>query len=172
MTSSFEKVILDLATDIDMLIMVVKNIREGICNSVYQYAKPNNKYMKDYDENKKSLYIQYWDVNNLYGWTTPQKLPADNFEWIKDTSQFNEDFIKNYNEESDEGYFLEVDVQYLEKLHELHNDLPFLPERMKIEKVEKLVANLHDKTEYFRHIKKFKTGIKLWINFKKTSWSH
>ena len=57
-------------------------------------------------------------------------------------------FHKKYNEESDEGYFLEVDVQYLEKLHEIHNDLPFLPERMKIEKAEELVANLHDKTEY------------------------
>ena len=54
------------------------------------------------------------------------------FQWIKDTSQFNEDFIKNYNEESDEGFFLEVDVQYLEKLYEIHNDLLFLPERMKI----------------------------------------
>ena len=73
-----------------------------------------------------------------------QKLPVNNFEWIKDASQFNEDFIKFYNEESDEEYFLEVDVQYLEKLHELYNDLPFLPERIKIEKVEKLTANLHD----------------------------
>ena len=76
-----------------------------------------------------------------------QKLPVNNFEWIKDTSQFNEDFIKNCNEGSHEGYLFEVDVQYLEKLHERHNDLPFLLERMKIEKVEKLVANLHDKTE-------------------------
>ena len=72
-----------------------------------------------------------------------QKLAVNSFEWIKNTFQFNEDFIKNYNEESDEGYFLEVDVQYLEKLHEVHNDLPFLPDRMKIEKLEKLVANLH-----------------------------
>ena len=69
-----------------------------------------------------------------------QKRPVNNFEWLKDTSQLNKDFIKNYNEESDEGYFLEFDVQYLEKLHELHNDLPFLPERMKIEKVGKLVV--------------------------------
>ena len=75
-----------------------------------------------------------------------RKLPVNNFEWIKNTSQFNEDLIKNYNEESDEGYFFEVDVQYPEKLHEIHNELSFLPERMKIEKVEKLVANLHDKT--------------------------
>ena len=94
--------------------------------------------MKDYDKNKESSYIQYWDVNNLFGWAMSQKLSVSNFEWIKDTSKFNEGFTKNYNEESDEGYFLEVDVQYLEKLHELHNDLPFLPERMKIEKVEKL----------------------------------
>ena len=77
-----------------------------------------------------------------------QKFPVNNFEEIKDTSQFIEDFIKNYNEERDEGYFLKVDVQYLEKLHELDNDLQFLPERMKIRKLEKLVANLHDKTEY------------------------
>ena len=55
---------------------------------------------------------------------------------------------KNYNEGSNEGYFLEADVKYLEKLHKLHNNLPFLPERMRIEKVEKLVANLHEKTEY------------------------
>ena len=74
-----------------------------------------------------------------------QKLPVINFEWIKDSSQLKEDFMKNYNEESDEGYFLEVGVKYLEKLHELHDNLPFLPEKMKIEKAEKLVANIHDK---------------------------
>ena len=91
-------------------------------------------------------YLQYWDLNNLYAWAMSQKFPLNNFEWIEDTSQFNEDFIKSYYEESDEGYFLEVDVQYLKILHELHNDLPFLPERMKIEQLEKLVANLHDKT--------------------------
>ena len=71
---------------------------------------------------------------------------------IKDTFKFNEDFIKNYNEESDEGHFLEIDVKYLKNLHELHNDLSFLPERMKVEIFEKLVANLHDKTEYVIYI--------------------
>ena len=86
-----------------------------------------------------------------------QKLPVNKFEWIEDTSQFNEDFIKN--EESNEGYFLEVDVQCPEKLHELHNDLPFLPERMKLEKIEKLVANLHDKTEYVIHIRTLKQAL-------------
>ena len=72
--------------------------------------------MKDYDKNKESSYLQYWDVNNLYCWTMSQKLPVNNSQWIKDTSQFNEDFIKNYNEESAEGYFFEVDIQYLEKM--------------------------------------------------------
>ena len=95
-----------------------------------------------------------------------QKLPVNNFEQINDTSQFNEDFIKNYNEESDEGYFLEVDVQYLEKLQELHNDLPFLPERLKIEKVKKLVVNLHDKTEYVIHIKNLKLSLNHRLVFK------
>ena len=150
------KVKVDLLTDIDMLSMVEKGIRGGICHSIYQYAKANNKYMKDYVKNKGPSYIQYWDVNNLYGWAMSQKLDVNNFEWIKDTFQFNEDFIKNCNEESDEGYFLDVDVQHLEKLHELHNDLPFLPERMKIEKVEEVVANLHDKTEYVTHIRNLK----------------
>ena len=70
-----------------------------------------------------------------------KNLPVSNFEWIKDTFQFNGDFIKSHSEEYDEGYFLEVDCQYLEKLHELQNHLSFLPEGMKIEKFEKLVAN-------------------------------
>ena len=129
-----------------MLLMVEKGTRREICHSIYRYAKANNKYMKDYDKNKELSYLQYWDVNNLYGWEMSKKLPVNKFEWLKVTSQFNKDFIKNYNEESDEGYFFEVDVQYLEKLHELPDDLPFLPEGVKIEKVEKLVANLHDKT--------------------------
>ena len=114
-----------------MLLMVEEGIRRGICYSIYRYEKANNKSMKDYDKNKQSSYLQYWHVNNLYGWAMSQKLPVKSFEWIKDTSHFNKDFIKNYNEESDEGYFFEVVVQYPEKLHELHNDLPILPARMK-----------------------------------------
>ena len=86
---------------------------------------------------------------------------------LKDTSQFNEGFIKNYNEESDEGYFLEVDVQCPEKLHDLHNDLPFLPKRMKIEKVEKLVTNLQDKTEYVIHIRNLKQALNHGLILKK-----
>ena len=70
--------------------------------------------MKDYDKNKELSYFNYWDVNNLYGWVRSQKFPVNNFKWIEETSKFNDDFIKNYNGESDEGYFLEVDVQYSE----------------------------------------------------------
>ena len=82
-----------------------------------------------------------------------QKLPVNNFASIENTSEFNEDFIKSSNKESDEGYFIEVDVQYLEKLLEVHNDLPFLTERMKNEKAKKVVANLHDKTGSVIHMR-------------------
>ena len=84
-----------------MLLMVETSIRGGMCHSIYRYAKANNKYMKEYDKYKESSYIQYCDANNLDGWTMSQKLPVNNIEWIKDTSQFNKDFIKNYIEESD-----------------------------------------------------------------------
>ena len=115
--------------------------------------------MKDYDRNRESSYIEYWDLNNLCGCVMSKKLLVNHFEWIKDTSQFNEDFIKDYFEEHDEGYFLEVLVQYLEKLHKLHNDLPFLPAKMNKEKVENLVANLHDKTKYVMHMKNLKQAL-------------
>ena len=158
MASSFKKteVKLELLIDIEMLLMTEKRTREGICHRIYQSAKANNKYMKDYDKNKESSYLKYWHLNNLYFSAMSLKLPINKFKWIEDTSKFNEDFIKNYNEESDKRYFLEVDVQYPEKLHELLNDLPFLLERTKIEKVEKLVTNLHDKTEDVMHIRNLK----------------
>ena len=78
-----------------MLLMVEKGIRGGICHSIYRYAKTNDKYMNVYDKNKESSYLQNWDSNNLYNWAMSQKLPVHNFEWIEDTSQFNEDLIKN-----------------------------------------------------------------------------
>ena len=122
--------------------------------------------MQNYDKNNESSYIQYWDVNNVYGSEMPQKVPVNNFEWIKDTCLFNEVFTKTYNERSDEVYHLKVDVQYLEKLPELHNYLPFLSEIMKIERVEKLVANSHDKTEYVIHMKHLKQALNHGLVFK------
>ena len=100
--------------------MVEKGIRGGRCHVIHRFAKANNKHIKDYNRNKESLYLKYWDANNLYGWAMSQKLPVNNFKWIEDTSQFNKDFIKSYNEECDEGYFPEVGVQYPEKLHEFY----------------------------------------------------
>ena len=88
-----------------------------------------------------------------------QTVPVNNVEWKKDTSQYNGDFIKNYTEESDERYFVEVGVQVLEKLHKIYDGIPFLPERMKMAKVEKLVANLHGKTEYVIHIRNLKQAL-------------
>ena len=83
--------------------------------------------MKDYDTNKESFYLKYWNVNNLYGQAISQKLQVNKFEWIEDSSQFDKDLMKNYDAENDKGYFIEVDVHYPEKLHELHDALPFLP---------------------------------------------
>ena len=98
-----------------------------------------------------------------------QKLPVNNFKWIEDTFQFNKDFIKRFNEDSDEGCFLKVDVQYPEKLHELHTDLPFLPERIKIQKVRKLVTNLHDKSECVIYKRNLKQALHRGLILKKRS---
>ena len=108
-----------------------------------QYAKANNKYMKNHNNNEESSYIQYLDANNLYGWAMSKKLPVNGFKWLDndETAEpsslersakhvMNEEFIKNYDENNDKGYILEVDVKYPKILHELHSDLPFLSERM------------------------------------------
>ena len=142
---------LELLTDYDMLLMVEEGIRGGICHSIHRYARANNKYMKNYDENKESSYIQYLDKNNLYGWAMSQKLPVNGFKWIN--NEINEELIKNYDENSDKDYILEVDVKYPKKLHDLHSDLPFLPKRMKTDKCKKLVCNLRNKKKYIVHIK-------------------
>ena len=150
-----------------MLLMVGEGIRGGICYSIHRYAKANNKYMENYNENKESSYIQYLDANNLYGWTMSQKLPKNNFKWVEDTSRINEEFIKNYNENSEKGYILEVDVEYPNKLQDLQSDLPFVPKRMKIDKCKKLVCNLQDKKKYVVHIKSLKQALNHGLKLKK-----
>ena len=117
-----------------MLIIVEKGIRGKIYHAIHQYVKVNNKYMIDYDRNKESSNLKYWNVNKLYAWEVSQNLLVDGFKWNEETSQFNEDFKKSYDEESDEGYFLQADVQYPENLHNLCNNLPFLTEKMKTER--------------------------------------
>ena len=100
-------------------------------------------------------------------WAMSQNLPAFNFQWVEDTSQFNKVFIKNYDEKSEVGYILEVDVQYPEKSYKLHSDLPFLPEKKKLVKVEKLVTSLQDKCEYVVHIKGLKQALNHGLILKK-----
>ena len=158
MASLFKKtgVELELRTDNDMLLMVEEGIRGGMCHAIHRYAKAKSKYMKNYDEKEESSYIQYLDANNLYGWAMSQKLPVSGFKWEKDMSKFTEEFIKNYDEDGDKGYILELDVEYPEKLQDLHSDLPFLPERMKIDKCKKLVCNLYNKKNYVVHIRSLK----------------
>ena len=146
----------ELLTDVDMLLMVEKGIKRGICHTICRYAKANNKYIKNYEENEESSFLQYLDANNLYGWAMSEPLPVDGFDWIKDLSKIDEDFISNYDKDSDKGYILEVDVKYPKNLHDLHSDLPFLPERMKIDKCNKLVCNLYDKKNYVVHIRSLK----------------
>ena len=159
---------LELLTDYNILLMVEEGIRGGICHSIHRYAKANNKYMKNYNNNEESSYIQYLDANNLYGWAMSKKLPVNGFKWLDSDkiNEINEEFIKNYNENDKKGYILEVDVKYPKKLRKLHSDLLFLPERMEINKCKKLVCNLMIKKICSTH-KFIKTSIKSWIKVKK-----
>ena len=166
---------LELLTDYDMLLMVEEGIRGGICHSIHRYAKANNKYMKNYNNNEESSYIQYLDANNLYGWVMSKKLPVNGFKWIdnNETAEpsakhvINEEFIKNYNESDNKGYILEVDVKYPKRLHELHSDLPFLYEKMKIDKCNKLICNLFNKKKYVTHINSLKQALNHGLKLKK-----
>ena len=150
--------------------MVEKGIRGGICHSIQRYAKANNKYMKSYNKDEESSYIQYLDANNLNGWAMSEQLPVNGFKWL-DTSEtsnkINEDFIKNYNENDNKGYILEVDVKYSKRLHKLHSDLPFLSERMEVNKCKKLVCNLFNKKKYVAHINSLKQALNHGLKFQK-----
>ena len=143
-----------------MLLMFEKGIRGGMCQVSHHYAKANNKYLKNYDKNIESSYIEYLDANNLYGWAMCKKLPVRNFKWLDNLSMFTEEFIKKYYENGDKGYIFEVDVEYPKKLRCVHSDLPFLPERMKINKCEKLVCNICNKENYIIHISSLKQALK------------
>ena len=144
-----------------MLLMIEKEIRDRICQETHRYAKANNKYTKIYDKNIESSYIEYLDANNLYGWAMSQKLLVKGFKWVKQKklSKFNEDFIKKYDEDCNKGYFLEVDIDYPKELFNFHKDLPFLPERQKIEKVEKLICSIEDKEKHVIHIRALKQAL-------------
>ena len=140
---------LEILTDPDMLLMFERGIRGGITQAVRKYASANNKYMGDrFDPKSESSYLQYLDANNLYGWAMSQPLPTGGFKW----TDVNPNEISELATRTDKGYLLEVDVSYPKELHNPHNDLPFMCERMEINGVETLAPNLKDKKNYVIHI--------------------
>ena len=114
------RVELELLTDPNMLLMI--EVSHG-------YVKANNKYIKNYDRNKTSSFLTHLDANNLYGCPVTEKLPIGNFKWVKNVSKIDEELAKNYDENGDIGYFLKVDHEYPEELHDFHIDLTFLTEK-------------------------------------------
>ena len=130
-----------------------------MCNAVCKYVKANDKYMKNYDKTKESIFLMYVDANNLYGRAMSEKLPVGKVTWETDLSIFTSDFIKNYDSHSDMGYIFYVDIIYPKELYQLHKDLPFLPDRMKVNKVDKLIARVHDKTNFVIHIYALKQAL-------------
>ena len=136
--------------------MIEKGIRVGRCQTIHRCAKENNKYMKNYVKNIEA-YLIYLHANNWYGWAMSQKLPVNGFKWVRNLSKFNEHFIKNYDENSNKTYFIEVDDEYPKKLFSLHSDIPFLRERKKIKKCN--VSNIQDKENYVAHIRALKQAL-------------
>ena len=144
---------LELLKDYDMLMMFEKGIRGGISHISKRYPEANNKYMKAYDQDKPSTYIQYLDANNRYGWAMSQKLPSHGFRWINLGKK-----VLNLLEKRDtnQGYIFEVDLEYPESLWESHNDYPLAPEKIKVDKIEKLICSFKPKTHYALHYKNLK----------------
>ena len=152
------KVRLELLTDYDMLMMVEKGIRGGVSMISTRYGKANNPYMKDYDPDQPTKFISYLDANNLYGWAMSKPLPTDCFRFM------NNEEMKNWESMP---CILEVDLEYPEKLHDLHNDYPLAPERVTVNKVEKLIPNLNDKKNYVIHHETLKLYLSLGLKLTK-----
>ena len=149
----------------DKYLFIEKGLRGGISYIAKRYTKANNKYMNDYDPKKSSTFISYLDMNNLYGWAMSEYLPYEGFKWLKNVDGFD---VMLISEKSPLGYFLEVDLQYPDELHELHNDYALAPEKLagssdmllkyckkiagkyeiNIGNVKKIIPNLGNKTNY------------------------
>ena len=167
---------LELLLAPDMLLMVERGIRGGITQSVHRWAKANNPYMgSEYNPNEPTRYLQYLDANNLYGWAMSQPLPTGGFRRV----DIHPDEISKLVNRSDKGYLLEVDVFYPRELHDYHNDLSFMCERMVISGVEKLVPNLYYKKRYVIPIRALDQALKHGlvlesihkaIEFKQSAW--
>ena len=179
---------LELLKDPEMLLMFERGIRGGITQSVHKWAIANNPYMGcEYDPLRPTNYLQYLDTNNLYGWAMSQPLPTGEFKWVdienlkqeaRELKRTIDMMVKNSNRRY--GYVLEVDVKYPRELHDLHNDLPFMCEKIRVNGVEKLVPNLRDKKKYVIHVKALKQAldnglvlekIHRVIQFKQSAWT-
>ena len=183
---------LEKISDINKYLFVEKGSKGGISYIAKRYAKANNKYMSDYDSEKPSPFITYLDKNNLYGWTMSEYLPYEDFQWVKNVDGFD---VNSINEKSDTGCFLEVDLEYPNELHELHNHYPLAPEKLtvtndmlsgyvdeydiKVGNVKKLIPNLANKTKYVLHYRNLQLylslGMKLikihrMLKFKQSDW--
>ena len=177
---------LELMTDIDMFQFIEKGLRGGISYIANRYGKANNKYMKEYNKNAPSKYIMYLDANNLYGWAMSQYLPTGGFKWLKQNKIDNLDLGK-YNEQSKKGLILEVDLEYPNELHDIHNDYPLAPEKVKVTEnmlsnyckkiadkynisiglVHKLIPALSKKEKYVLHYKNLQLYIDLGLKVSK-----
>jgi len=167
------KINLDLINDIDMQLFIEKGLRGGISYIAHRHAKANNKYMRDYNPGEESSYLMYLlDANNLYGWAMSQPLPYRDFKWIAPEKII----LDNYHENSNKGIILEVDLEYPEELHDLHNDYPCAPGKIlvtdqmlsdycrKIKNlhgnssgtVSKLIPTLNSKKNYVLHYRNLK----------------
>ena len=177
---------LQLLVDYDMLLMFERGIRGGITHISKRYAEANNKYMKNYNPEKPSSYIQYLDANNLYGWAMSQPLPTHGFKWMKNLTKEKVLRILEEDEQggfggtrSPQGYIFDVDLLYPNHLWEKHNDYPLAPEPIKVDGVEKLISHLKPKKNYVIHYKNLKQylnmGLKLEavnraLSFKQSPW--
>ena len=123
---------LELISDIDQYQFVERGMRGGISYICNRYGKANNKYMKNYNEKEKSKHIIYLDANNLYGWGMSKYLPIGNFRWLTE-KEINKINLATYKDDSNKGIILEVDLEYKNQLHNLHNDFPVAPTKMKID---------------------------------------
>ena len=121
---------LELLTEPDMYLFVKEGLRGGISMITHRYAKANNPYVEGYNPSQPNNYIMYLDANNLYGWAMSQPLPVNSFAWLSsgEIEELEENFM-TIPLDDEEGYILEVDLEYQVDLHDLHNDYPLAPEK-------------------------------------------
>ncbi|CAH3172567.1 unnamed protein product [Porites lobata] len=155
---------LQLLDDYDMLMMFERGIRGGITHISKRYAEANNKYMKTYDPQKPSTYIQYLDANNLYGWAMSQSLPTHGFELVENITKTQVLNILEGN--SKKGYIFDVDLVYPKHLWEKHNDYPLAPELIKVNGVEKLICHFKPRANYVLHFKNLKQYLNMGLKLK------